>query len=332
MRSLTLATLSLLMIFALVLSACNIAPPDTPTPAPLPTDTPGAPKPTVAPTSTAGVAGSTAANPAALPNPDYKAMIDVGAYKLSIQCWGTGSPVVILDADLGVPFDTWKAVVPGVAGTTRVCAYNRAGVGDSERSPMLPRTVVALSDELYRMFDTAKVATPRILVAAGVAALSARLTYTDHGADYLGMIFVEPTSTNAKTDMAPLLPAASASDSATLKAWRQFFTDTGWFSWPEGFNLDSSITLAQKVTSVGDMPLTILWPGAATIDGYVAGLPADTATKVKAVYDKWQKEAAALSNKSEVRVSTQAGAPIEQKDPALVVKAILDMLAKVKAK
>ena len=323
---------TLLLVVVLLVSACA-TPEPTVTVAPLPTNTTTIATATVKATPAATSATSAQpAEPANFAKPDYKDMIDVGAYKLSIQCWGNGSPTVILDADLGVALDVWQAVVPDVAAKTRVCAYNRAGVGNSDRSPMMPRTTQAFADEMYRMLDSAKIAPPYVLVSSGIAALAARLNYRDHTQNLVGMVFVEPSSPSAKADMQPLLPAETASDSATVKAWRQLYNDTNWFSWPEGLNLDSSMTQASKVTSLGSIPLTILWPSPATIDSYVAGLPADNAAKVKAAFDKWQKESAQLSPKSSVSVSTQTGGSLAQKDPQLVIKAILDMLDQVKTK
>jgi pimeloyl-ACP methyl ester carboxylesterase len=328
MRIPAIRIMTLLLVAVLLVSACA-TPEPTVVVTPMPTNT----------TTTAGAAATTTGGGAAqsteaavFAKPAYTAMIDVGAYKLAVQCWGSGSPTVILDADLGVALDVWQAIIPEVGGKTRVCAYNRAGVGNSERSPMMPRTVTAFADEMYRMLDAAKITPPYVLVSSGVAALAARLNYRDHADALAGIVFVEPSSPSAKADMQPLIPAEAAGDNATVKAWRQLYNDTNWFSWPEALNLDSSITQASKVTSLGSIPLTIVWPSAATIDSYVAGLPADNATKIKAAFDKWQKETAQLSTKSTVIVSTQTGGSLAQKDPQLVTKAILDMFQLVKTK
>ena len=59
-------------------------------------------------------------------------LIDVGGYRLHINCIGQGSPTVILESGLQATSSLWGRVQPNVAGTTRVCAYDRAGVGWSE--------------------------------------------------------------------------------------------------------------------------------------------------------------------------------------------------------
>ena len=63
-------------------------------------------------------------------------MIDVGGHSLHINCVGTGSPTVVIDAGWGDSSGAWSSwVQPGVAGTTRVCTYDRAGMGFSEPGP-----------------------------------------------------------------------------------------------------------------------------------------------------------------------------------------------------
>ena len=56
-------------------------------------------------------------------------MVDVGDHSLHINCAGQGSPTVILEAaNLGMSAH-WIRVQQQVAETTRVCAYDRAGMG-----------------------------------------------------------------------------------------------------------------------------------------------------------------------------------------------------------
>ncbi len=62
-------------------------------------------------------------------------MVDVGGYRLHINCSGTGSPTVVIDAGLSDWSTSWSWVQPAVAKTTRICTYDRAGYGWSERGP-----------------------------------------------------------------------------------------------------------------------------------------------------------------------------------------------------
>ena len=65
--------------------------------------------------------------------------VDVGGYKLRIHCAGEGTPAVVMDSGLGDTQETWAEVFPAVQRFARVCVYDRAGLGSSDRGPM-PRT------------------------------------------------------------------------------------------------------------------------------------------------------------------------------------------------
>jgi hypothetical protein len=75
-------------------------------------------------------------------------MVDVGGHRLHIDCVGQGSPTVALDAALGDMSASWVWVQQEVSGTTRVCAYDRAGMGWSEMGPE-PRDAKQISSELH---------------------------------------------------------------------------------------------------------------------------------------------------------------------------------------
>src|SRR5215207_10395745 len=59
-------------------------------------------------------------------------LVDVGGYRLHINCVGTGSPTVVIDAGWGDWSRGWSRVQPEAAKTTQVCTYDRAGMGYSE--------------------------------------------------------------------------------------------------------------------------------------------------------------------------------------------------------
>jgi pimeloyl-ACP methyl ester carboxylesterase len=61
-------------------------------------------------------------------------LVDVGGHSLYIRCNGSGSPTVVLEAGLGESSSAWKTVAPAVAHQTRVCTYDRAGLGWSENA------------------------------------------------------------------------------------------------------------------------------------------------------------------------------------------------------
>ena len=63
-------------------------------------------------------------------------MVDIGGYRLHINCTGKGGPTVVLDAGIGCSSLGWSLVQPEIAKFTRVCSYDRAGMGWSDTSSL----------------------------------------------------------------------------------------------------------------------------------------------------------------------------------------------------
>ena len=83
-------------------------------------------------------------------------LVDVGGHRLHINCVGTGSPTVVIEAGLGDWSTGWDFVQQGVAKATRVCTYDRAGWGWSEAGP-LPRDAAQFANELHTLLQNANI-------------------------------------------------------------------------------------------------------------------------------------------------------------------------------
>src|SRR5262245_1364075 len=72
------------------------------------------------------------------PSPPPGRLIDVGGWRLHINCMGearASQPTVILEPGVGDFSVEWSLVQPEVARFARVCSYDRAGDGWSELGP-----------------------------------------------------------------------------------------------------------------------------------------------------------------------------------------------------
>jgi hypothetical protein len=74
---------------------------------------------------------------------EFKANIDIGGRKLEMASYGQGTPTVIVEAGLSdhpVESGTWDTVVAAIAKTTRICVYDRAGLGNSQQKESISST------------------------------------------------------------------------------------------------------------------------------------------------------------------------------------------------
>ncbi len=145
-----------------------------------------------------------AADAKAYPPPGQ--MVDVGGFRLHINCTGTGSPTVVIESGLGDWSATWGWVQPEVAKTTRVCTYDRAGMGWSETSPE-PRTAREFAKELHTLLAKANEPGPYVLVGHSLGGYTVRVYAHDYPAEVAGVVFVDAqnlsVSGSASPDQAP---------------------------------------------------------------------------------------------------------------------------------
>ena len=139
--------------------------------------------------------------------------VDVGGYSLYMECSGTGSPTVVLEAGLGAPSATldraalpvpvpglaagWRTVRAALASETRVCAYDRAGLGRSDRRPSgLAPSAATYSRELRTLLTNANVPGPYVFYGArfgGLLVLSHTLHWPNPN-EIVGIVFSEALS------------------------------------------------------------------------------------------------------------------------------------------
>jgi pimeloyl-ACP methyl ester carboxylesterase len=119
-------------------------------------------------------------------------LVDVGGYRLHIHCTGRGAPAVVLLAGSGDFSFDWSLVQPGLARSTRVCSYDRAGSAWSDPGPT-PRTMRQEAHELRLLLQRAGVAPPYLLVGHSYGGLLARAYAGAHPAEVAGVVLVDPT-------------------------------------------------------------------------------------------------------------------------------------------
>ena len=96
-----------------------------------------------------------------------------------------------MDAALGGSSMSWLLVQPTIAQLTRVCSYDRAGFGWSDRGP-LPRTAGRVADELRVLLDRAQIPPPYVVVGHSYGGLVMRIFATKFRSDTVGMVLVDP--------------------------------------------------------------------------------------------------------------------------------------------
>ena len=145
-------------------------------------------------------------------------LVDVGGYRLHIQCVGTGSPTVVLDAGLGGMSLDWNLVQTEMGQTTQVCAYDRAGMGWSDPGPQ-PRTPGQIARELHTLLTNAGIAGPYVLVGHSVGGKNVRMFALQYPDEVAGMVLVDARSEYVDAPVPVRRPPPRASQQVTGSEW-----------------------------------------------------------------------------------------------------------------
>lgn len=250
------------------------------------------------------------------PKPDVN-RVDVGGYRLYLQCIGAGSPTVVLEAGLGSPSEVWGPVQPGVARFTRVCAYDRSGVGGSDAGPR-PRTSGTIVAALHTLLRHAGVGGPYVLVGHSIGGFHARLYAHRYPREVAGMVLVDASHPDQLARELAALPPYRTGESAALAAVRADLTDVR----PdpqEGFAWAPSAAQVRASGTLGALPLMVLTRGRSPLP---PPFPARTAARLEGVWRALQDELTHLSAHSVHVRGTASGHFIQEDQPALVIAAI----------
>ena len=126
--------------------------------------------------------------------PQLLVRLDSGR-QMNVWCQGSGNPVVILEAGAGGSTLEWRWVHGEIAKITRVCAYDRAGMGFSNPGP-LPRTANAVVSDFVALMKAASIKPPYVMVAHSLGSYFVRLYADQHPRDVAGMVLLDPSVEN----------------------------------------------------------------------------------------------------------------------------------------
>ena len=135
---------------------------------------------------------------AASDEPPPGKLVDVGGYKLHINCVGPTKPggeelpTVIIEAGAGTASPNYHWILNGVAEKTRACVYDRAGLAWSEESN-LPRDAETISKALHALLEKEGIKRPLVFAGHSIAGLYMRDYVERYPADVAGLVFLDPS-------------------------------------------------------------------------------------------------------------------------------------------
>jgi pimeloyl-ACP methyl ester carboxylesterase len=131
-------------------------------------------------------------------NPPLGNLYKVDGRTMHLNCTGSGSPTIVLEAGSGGDGLVWGGIQPALSRTTRVCSYDRAGLGWSEPRPG-PRDADHIAHELHELLLQAKIDGQFVLMGHSVAGLYMRDYIKHYPSEVAGIVFVDSSTPSVST-------------------------------------------------------------------------------------------------------------------------------------
>ena len=272
-------------------------------------------------------------------------LVSVGENKLHIWCIGSGSPTVVMISGGGTPAITLYPAQIQIAKFTRVCSYDRAGLGWSEPADQ-PMDLTAVVAEMEELLSTVRVTGPIVLAPQSFGGLIA-LSYAAKNPDRVaGAVFIDASEPELYfRAIPPMVAEFERKDMLWQTAWRLGIIRAGipyaapdWIkNWPPeikaqffavwsrpmaGYTSDFAdvVTLTPRsqipiasANSFGNKPVIVLRHGR-TDEWSLAATEAE--------WPAAQMKLAKLSSAGRLILAKNNGHPIAEENPELVASSV----------
>jgi pimeloyl-ACP methyl ester carboxylesterase len=151
-------------------------------------------------------------------------LVDVGGRRLHLICIGNGSPTVLFEPSGFGNATSGVRARERISARTRVCSYDRVGMGWSDPGPASV-TSADLANDLAVLQDRAGLGSPMVIVASSIGGLTAETFARRYPERVAGLVFLDAASSAGTARAADWLGtlkavACTASASARFGAMR----------------------------------------------------------------------------------------------------------------
>lgn len=272
-------------------------------------------------------------------------LVDVDGRKMHIHCTGEGSPTVVLDSGLGDTYLSWRKVQPEIARFTRVCSYDRAGIGYSDPSSQ-PRTAKVIAGELHQLLLAAGIAPPYVLVGHSMGGYDVRLFASLYRNEVAAVVLVDASHPDQENRLPPELRNMEGSwhrEMELVAATMPFgiprlfglcdadalsrAADCNWHSAREGtFEIRAfpeSAAETAAASPLGDIVLVVL---SHDPDKFLPDLSPDVAKATNQAWEEMQEDLGHLSTRGTQTIVKNSSHYIQLDRPDVVVAAVRDVI------
>lgn len=283
-------------------------------------------------------------------------MVEVDGHRMHLDCRGEGSPTVVVELGVGAIASSWDEMHRRMARETRVCFYDRPGLGYSEPADYSARApeIAALLGKLLR---SAGIEDDLLLVGWSAGGVYVRELYRQQPARIQAMLLLDSSHEQQAIRYPP--PLEPGGDSALAMAkklapfglvrlsgavrhrfesfrgpdelrqrlvalYEQSHVFGAMLRESEAFELDIH---GNPPEALGDLPLIVISAGRPDEEsGGDSIAEREYEQRRREVKEELQRELAALSTRGKLVIATDSGHGIHTDQPELVIESLRELL------
>jgi pimeloyl-ACP methyl ester carboxylesterase len=261
-----------------------------------------------------GSATTTSSTPAAGVPPGK--LVEIGGGRsLFVHCVGSGSPTVVLEGGDSGYAAQWQDVQPQLARTTRVCAYDRAGAGNSLPTHGV-RDARDETGDLRRLLAHGRIDPPYVVVGHSYGGVLVRVFAHQHPTRTAGIVLIDTMGRDGRRRQLAIWPTSQAPEVRAGLATTVL----------NDVDLAIGEAMASRVGSLGNTPLAVI---DAARQSNLADVPPRLRRRLQRLWARMHDELAGLSSDS-VHVTALRSdhdvASASMGQPAVVVRAVQEVV------
>jgi pimeloyl-ACP methyl ester carboxylesterase len=268
---------------------------------------------------------------------------------MRIHCRGNGSPTIIVEQGIGGPSIDWNQINDQMAQITRVCDYDRAGMGYSEPA-YKPTLAVDVVRNLHALLAEANIDDDLVLVGWSAGGMYAREYYRQFPDRLKGMVLVDSPHEQSFQRMPP---QPSNQENLDRLMRKYYLAQFGWLRLngeiedqyansplpehdrkrlvaifekshtyrtlvDEGVGLEQDFSRGAMPPNLGDLPVVVIAEGKPRHPYLQENL---------ALLHTLQKELAGLSSDGQFIIAENSAHFIHRTEPELILKAVSNVVA-----
>jgi len=263
-------------------------------------------------------------------------LVNVGKINLYIECFGKGSPSIIINGGFGgsVSNGGWEAVIKSLYKKNQICIYDRANLGKSDKS-IGHYDVGTIVEHQNELLNKVGIEPPYLMVGHSYGAYPIKLFNHLYSEKVAAVLLVDPSLYGQfKSHINKWDPENDSYDAETQKQMEEELSV--WEGTPtnnEKINMRTSSKLIENSDSFGEKPYVLLWardaiwiPKKNVPDGWNSAVW----NRIKNSYSLDLAGMQDLSSNTKIIFAKTPEHYIHQHEPEIVVKEINYLLTELK--